>query len=306
MGYDNSGAEGAYKKGVIAIGFGAKKDLTHNVPDTWQEFQEMHKQDIGDISKPDQWFPAYIVHRFIKEMQQGDVVLTPINTEECYIGFITSDAYWKTDISQDPHVRDVKWQGKIKTEYMNEEIRGSIYRRGTMHSLTKYAQEIEGFLRGMTSSGFGSNNASSLISSGLEFPKEKYLEDWLVANWDKLQDDVLKNYDVYSDGGEMFGQQFPVTTGKIDILAISKDKTEILVIELKKGRTSDDVVGQIQRYMGEIKIDKKRFKNIKKVKGLIIASQTDRRINLALKMTNNIDFHTYKMSFQLQKEEDDL
>ena len=36
----------------------------------------------------------------------------------------------------------------------------------------------------------------------------------------------------------------------MDILAISKDKSELLVIELKKGRASDVVVGQIQRYMG--------------------------------------------------------
>jgi hypothetical protein len=38
----------------------------------------------------------------------------------------------------------------------------------------------------------------------------------------------------------------------IDILAISKDKTELLVVELKKGRASDMVVGQIQRYMGYV------------------------------------------------------
>ena len=36
----------------------------------------------------------------------------------------------------------------------------------------------------------------------------------------------------------------------MDILAISKDKSELLVVELKKGRASDVVVGQIQRYMG--------------------------------------------------------
>jgi len=36
----------------------------------------------------------------------------------------------------------------------------------------------------------------------------------------------------------------------IDILAVSKDQKELLVVELKKGRASDVVVGQIQRYMG--------------------------------------------------------
>lgn len=37
-----------------------------------------------------------------------------------------------------------------------------------------------------------------------------------------------------------------------DVLAISKDKQEVLVVELKKGRASDSVVGQIQRYMGYV------------------------------------------------------
>ena len=52
---------------------------------------------------------------------------------------------------------------------------------------------------------------------------------------------------------ELIGQQFQTDTGPLDLLAISKDQKELLVIELKKGRASDAVVGQIQRYMGFIK-----------------------------------------------------
>ena len=36
----------------------------------------------------------------------------------------------------------------------------------------------------------------------------------------------------------------------MDILAISKDKSELLVVELKKGRASDVVVGQIHDIWG--------------------------------------------------------
>jgi RecB family endonuclease NucS len=43
-----------------------------------------------------------------------------------------------------------------------------------------------------------------------------------------------------------------VLSGPIDILAISKNKETILVIELKRGRASDIVIGQIQRYMGYV------------------------------------------------------
>jgi len=44
----------------------------------------------------------------------------------------------------------------------------------------------------------------------------------------------------------------PNTTnaGTIDILAISNDRKKLLVVELKRGRVSDVVVGQLLRYMG--------------------------------------------------------
>jgi len=38
----------------------------------------------------------------------------------------------------------------------------------------------------------------------------------------------------------------------MDILAIRKDGKELLVVELKRGRVSDVVVGQVQRYMGYV------------------------------------------------------
>ena len=63
---------------------------------------------------------------------------------------------------------------------------------------------------------------------------------------------VSKKYDIYQDG-EFSGRQFRTDTGPIDILAISKCGKELLVIELKKGKASDRVIGQIQRYMGYIK-----------------------------------------------------
>ena len=95
------------------------------------------------------------------------------------------------------------------------------------------------------------------------------------------------------------GQQYPSDTGPIDILAISKDKKEILVVELKKGRVSDVVVGQIQRYMGFVK-EFLAEKN-QTVKGVIIGFEDDIKIHRALSVATNIDFYTYKIHFELQK-----
>ena len=73
----------------------------------------------------------------------------------------------------------------------------------------------------------------------------------------------------------------------------------MLVIELKKGRVSDYVVGQIQRYMAYIKED--LAENGQIVKGVIIGLDDDLRIKRALSVTNNIEFYKYKVNFTLYK-----
>lgn len=93
------------------------------------------------------------------------------------------------------------------------------------------------------------------------------------------------------------GQQYPSDTGPIDILAISKDKKELLVVELKKGRASDAVVGQIQRYMGYVL--EELAEADQSVKGVIIALEDDIRLKRALKVASNIEFYRYQVSFKL-------
>jgi len=110
---------------------------------------------------------------------------------------------------------------------------------------------------------------------------------------------LARNYDIVEDDGEMIGQQFPTDTGSIDILAISKDKTEFFVIELKKGRASDSVVGQIQRYMGYIKSE--IAEPTQNVKGCIIAFDDDLRIKRALQINPSIEFYRYEINFKLLK-----
>ena len=80
-------------------------------------------------------------------------------------------------------------------------------------------------------------------------------------------------------------------------MAVSKDKTEFLIIELKKGRASDEVVGQIKRYMGHVKNN--LAKNNEKISGLIIALEDDHNLQDALSVTPDVKFMKYKVSFDL-------
>jgi len=70
-------------------------------------------------------------------------------------------------------------------------------------------------------------------------------------------------------------------------------------VELKKGRVSDNVVGQIQRYMGYVK--EELAEKDQEVKGVIIGLEDDLRIRRALSVTTNIEFYRYKVNFQLYK-----
>lgn len=71
------------------------------------------------------------------------------------------------------------------------------------------------------------------------------------------------------------------------------------MVELKKGRVSDNVVGQIQRYMGYVK--EELAESHQNVKGIIIGLEDDIRIKRALSVTSNIEFYRYKVNFNLFK-----
>ncbi len=145
-GGDNSGAENFYKDEKIKIGFNFTQDFTKNIPETWQEFRDINNNNL--IDKDDDWFPFYILHRFIKKIQVNDIVITPINKEECIVGEIISETYFeKSSPAEHGHCRKVKWlNNRIKTEDMSKQLASSIYGRGTMHSITKYHEEIENLI----------------------------------------------------------------------------------------------------------------------------------------------------------------
>ena len=64
--------------------------------------------------------------------------------------------------------------------------------------------------------------------------------------------------------------------------------------------SSDRAVGQIQRYMGYVLGELAEADQT--VKGASIALEENLRIRRALKVTQNIDFYRYQVSFKLTKE----
>lgn len=129
-----------------------------------------------------------------------------------------------------------------------------------------------------------------------EFVLEKYLEDFIVSNFEAIFKGRLR---IFEDAEGNEAQQYPIDKGWIDILAVEPESKAFVVIELKKGRTSEQVVGQILRYMGWVK--KSLCKDGQPVKGLIICRQPDPKLSDAIEMTTNVDVRYYSVSFTLRK-----
>ena len=178
---------------------------------------------------------------------------------------------------------------------MSTELLKSLTAQNTLIDISKYENELQKLIFGKKENSIVSEDPA--IEEPSEFVLEKHLEDFLVKNWESTS--LGKKYDIYEVDGEIIGQQYQSDTGPIDILAISKDKKTLLVVELKKGRVSDNVVGQIQRYMGFVKSD--LAEKDQNVKGVIIGLEDDIKLTRALSVTSNIEFYKYKVNFKLYK-----
>lgn len=292
-------AEECYKGNFIGADFDIKQDLTGKLPDNWRDFNAtfipIYLENHPGKSRVSAGLSCGALWTVSKGVNVGDIVLCPNGSGSYYIGEVL-DSYSYHAGQTLPHRRTVKWYTTLlERSAMSDQLKNSTGSIGTVSDITKYAEEIERLISG--------NRPPTLISTDQTvedpaiFALEKHLEDFLVQNW--KQTELGKNYDIYEEDGELVGQQYQSDTGPIDILAISKDKKELLVVELKKGRVSDSVVGQVQRYMGYVQ--EELAEEGQKVKGVIIALEDDLRIKRALAVTSNIEFYKYQVSFRLYK-----
>jgi len=292
-------ATDCYKNNYIGAGFSIEQDLSKNLPDNWREFN-LHFIPIWlekhpGKSKVAAGLSCGYLWTVAKGINNGDMVLCPNGEGSYYVGEVSS-GYFYVPNTPLQHRRTVKWYPvMIERTAMSDSLRNSTGSIGTVSNITKYADEIEHLIGGIKPPTIISTDAS--IEDPSVFALERHLEDFLVANW--KQTELGKNYDIYEEDGELVGKQYETDTGPIDILALSRDKKTLLVVELKKGRVSDNVVGQIQRYMGYVK--EELAEDNQQVHGVIIGLEDDIRIKRALSVTNNIEFYRYQVSFKLFK-----
>ena len=129
----------------------------------------------------------------------------------------------------------------------------------------------------------------------MEFAMEKYLEDFMVKNWDMI--DFGENLDIYEDENGNTGKQYYTDIGYIDILT-ADEEGNFTVIELKKGRESDKVVGQVLRYMSWVR--RNLIDDGQEVNGLIIVHEKDERLEHAVsEVSNKVSVKRYEVNFDI-------
>ncbi len=298
LGQKSVHAEECFIGNFIGTDFGISQDLTKKLPDEWREFNKefipVFLAAHPDKTKIGAGLACGALWTVSKGIQKGDIVLCPDGMGKYRVGEVSGDYYYAPGKNLF-HRRPVTWLNvTIDRAVMSETLQNSTGAIGTVSNVTKHRDEIEKLIGGVSAPKLISSDAT--VEDPSAFALEEHLEDFLVKNWPHTE--LGKDYDIYEEDGEK-AQQYQTDTGPLDILAISKDKKRLLVVELKKGRASDAVVGQTLRYMSFVQ--EELAEGGQTVQGVIIAHENDQRIRRALAMTPNIAFYRYQVSFKLVK-----
>lgn len=291
-------AEECLAGGFIGTDFGMEMDLTNRLPEQWRDFNRefipVYLANHPGKTRISAGLACGALWTVSKGIQPGDMVLCPDGSGTYRAGEVIG-GYFHAPGQTLPHRRRVRWLDKgIPRAAMSQSLQNSTGSIGTVSKVSDYGEEILNLINDSPSplSIFASD---SVIEDPVAFAMEKHLEDFLVKNWG--QTDLAKDFQIFEEEGEPVGQQYATDAGPIDILAVSKDRKRLLVVELKRGRASDVVVGQILRYMGYVK--EQIAEAGQSVEGAIIALNDDQKTRWALMAVPSIRFYRYQVSFKL-------
>lgn len=286
--------------GFIGTDFEIHQDLSGQLPEEWRQFNAafipVFLANRPDKSRIAAGLACGALWTVSKGIRTGDVVLCPDGTGRYHVGEVQG-GYTYAPGQVLPHRRPVKWLPMvIDRAAMSEPLRNSTGSLLTVANISDYHQEIEQFLAALPGQAAPSIVATDpVVEDPVAFAMEKHLEDFLVKNW--AQTELAQDFKIYEEDGELVGQQYGTDAGPIDILAVSKDGQRLLVVELKRGRASDMVVGQILRYMGYVK--EQIAEPHQTVEGAIIALDDDQKLRWAIAVVPSIRFYRYQVSFKL-------
>ena len=131
-----------------------------------------------------------------------------------------------------------------------------------------------------------------------EYTPEERREFISAAIREKVLEDILEqNIELVEPGMSLLHRQLSTEVGRIDLFA--RDKVgRYTIIELKKGKTDDEVFGQVSRYMGWCK---KAKSGNSAVRGIIIARNIGRKLWAAVDAHDSlVDLKEYDLQMIIE------
>lgn len=301
LGRQSAHAAECFEGAFIGADFGITDDLTRNLPDEWRAFNKtyipVYLARFPDKTKIGAGLACGALWTVCKGIRPGDVVLCPDGEGHYRVGDVTGE-YYHAPKQNLPHRRKVQWlPSVIDRSAMSDRLRHSCGSIGTVSNVSVHAEEIQRLIGTAPSPVANAALVAPDVEDPLAFAMEKHLEEFLIANWG--QPLLAKDWDIYEEEGEPAGQQYETDAGTIDVLAVSKDRRRLLVVELKRGRATDVVVGQVLRYIGYVR--EQIAEDDQQVEGAIIALEDDQKMRWALAAVPAVSFYRYQVSFKLTK-----
>jgi RecB family endonuclease NucS len=94
----------------------------------------------------------------------------------------------------------------------------------------------------------------------------------------------------------LWGVEFPIDGGRIDILAVDRNK-QYVVIELKVSRGRNKTLGQLLHYMGWV--DKNLGKGT--CRGIVIAKEISEDLALAVSRASGVALYRYNLNVDVKR-----
>ena len=191
---------------------------------------------------------------------------------EDYENSLVKPEPWRQDwINNHNNVRSRPWKNQlVMTEIVPFSCNTYLFKKCELIKLPP-----QGFVRVLLP-----NEASSLAQAPQISIAERNLEDF-----------VVQQLDVVEAGLRLIERQKSTPAGRLDLLC-QDARGNYVVVELKKTRGTDQVVGQLLRYMGWAKGEYPKAK----VRGIIIVGKKDDALQYAINAAHDIEAKEFTLS----------
>lgn len=284
--------------GIISIGW---HELGNVATKSKNQLREIYEQNYESFFPATVTKTANMIWNFYHEIKRGDIILARKGTKIlAAVGVVQKEAYFdevkrKSLSDKYPDFKhcnwlDVKWQDSPRNQRYDK--KRTPFGIQTIYEIGE--AEYKTLVIGTPSVDM---EITEDISNRQWFPLEAHLERYIVDNFPAILGPRLEL--LKDEQGNIIGKQYRISNrvGRIDILAFEPETNSYVIVELKKGRESDKVVGQILRYMGWV--GEELCTENQQVRGIIICGEPDEKLYYAVSATQNIEIKYYQVELTL-------